>query len=321
MTNNQMPLPLDELQVFLRVAALASFTRAAEMTGLPRASVSAAVQRLEQRLGTRLLHRTTRRVQLTQDGETFAQRARELLADAEELRLLFRPGAGALQGRLRVDMPVGVARNLVLPRLPEFLRAHPALEIELSSTDRRVDLVGEGFDCVLRVGPLGDSSLVARPLGGYALVNCASPAYVAAFGQPATPEALHAHRLIHYLPGLGARSPGFEYVDAAGQTRFVPMAGALTVNNSEAYLHGCLAGLGIIQAPEPAMRPWIERGELVELLPGHRPAPMPVTLLYAHRRQPRRVQVFMDWLQAVVAPYLAPAAGKGAIGASPSAQA
>lgn len=312
MANNPAPLPLDGVQVFLRVAELSSFTRAAEMTGLPRASVSAAVQRLETLLGTRLLHRTTRRVQLTPDGETFAQRSRELLADAEALRLVFRSAPAALQGRLRVDMPIGMARNVVLPRLHQFLHAHPALQIELSSTDRRVDLVGKGFDCVLRVGPLGDSSLVARPLGRLPLLNCASRSYVAAFGLPQSPQDLATHRLIHYLPGLGARSPGFEYRDASGQIRFVPMAGALTVNNSEAYVHACLAGLGIIQAPEPAMRPWIERGELLEVLPGHRPEPMPVTLLYAHRRLPARVQAFMDWLAEIMAPYLAPeAAGLG----------
>ncbi|WP_407655736.1 LysR family transcriptional regulator [Azohydromonas lata] len=306
MTNNPVPLPLDVVHVFMRVAETASFTKAAEVMGLPRTSVSAAVQRLEKLLGVRLLHRTTRHVQLTPDGETFAQRARELLADAEELRQMFQDTPAALQGRLRVDMPIGMARNLVLPRLPQFLQAHPALQVELSSTDRRVDLVGEGFDCVLRVGPLGDSSLMARPLGRLPLINCASPDYVRAFGLPQSLQDLATQRLIHYLPGLGARSPGFEYFDESGQTRLVPMAGALTVNNSEAYLHGCLAGLGIIQAPEPAMRPWIERGELVEVLPGLRPAPMPVSLLYAHRRLPRRVQAFMDWLQEIMAPYLAP---------------
>jgi DNA-binding transcriptional LysR family regulator len=312
MTNNPAPLPLDLVQVFLRVAELASFTRAAEVTGLPRTSVSAAVQRLEKLLGTRLLLRTTRRVQLTPDGEAFAQRARELLADAEELRQLFQGAAAALQGRLRVDMPIGMARNLVLPNLPQFLRTHPALQVELGSTDRRVDLVGEGFDCVLRVGPLGDSSLVARPLGQLPLLNCASPAYVAEFGSPQSVQDLASHRLIHYLPGLGARTSGFEYRDEHGQTRFAPMAGALTVNNSEAYLHGCLAGLGIIQAPALAMRPWIERGELVEVLPDFRPAPMPVSLLYAHRRLPRRVQAFMEWLREILEPHLTPTAAGAA---------
>lgn len=299
--------PLDNLQAFVRVAELSSFTQAAQALGLPKASVSTAVQRLESQLGTRLLHRTTRRVQMTQDGQAFYERCRDLLADVEELQTMFLPSPAALRGRLRVDMPIGIARNIVLPRLPQFLRTHPQLEVELSSTDRRVDLVREGFDCVVRVGALSDSSLVARPLGRFALVNCVSPAYVAAFGIPRSLEELPRHRLVHYQPVLGPRSPGFEYVDADGATRFVAMPGELTVNNSEAYLHACIAGLGIIQAPEPAMRPLIERLQLVEVLPRHRAAPMPVSLLYAHRRNlPKRVQVFMQWVESLLKPHLLP---------------
>jgi DNA-binding transcriptional LysR family regulator len=296
---------LSHLQAFVRVAELASFTQAAQVLGVPKTSISAAVQRLEAQLGTRLLHRTTRRVQMTQDGQAFCERCRDLLADFEELQTMFHPAHAALHGRLRVDMSIGLARNVVIPRLPEFLRAHPQLEIELSSTDRRVDLVREGFDCVLRVGVLGDSSLVARLLGHYGLLNCVSPAYVAAYGLPRSLADLARHRLVHYQPVLGPKSPGFEYVDDAGATRFAPMAGALTVNNSEAYLQACFAGLGIIQVPEPAMRPLIARGRLIEVLPQHRAAPMPVSIVYANRRQlPKRVQVFMQWIEGLLKPQL-----------------
>jgi DNA-binding transcriptional LysR family regulator len=296
---------LDRMHTFVRVAEVASFTQAAAQLGLPKASVSAAVQRLEDSLGTRLLHRTTRRVQLTPDGQAFYERCRDLLADVEELQHMFVPARAGLRGRLRVDMPLGTASQLVIPRLPEFLLAHPGLELELSSTDRRVDLVREGFDCVLRVGPLAESSLVARPLGHYRLVNVASPDYLRRRGLPQTLDDLDHHALVHYVPVLGSRSPGFEWVDEAGLPRFKPMAGPVTVNNSEAYLAACLAGLGIIQAPARAMRPRLERGELVELLPQHTGAPMPVSLLYAHRRHlPRRVQAFMQWVAEVMAPQL-----------------
>lgn len=298
-------IPLDAMQVFVRVAELASFTQAAQALGLPKASVSAAVQRLEGQLGTRLLHRTTRRVQVTQDGQVFYERCRDLLADAEELQALFLPTQEALRGRLRVDMPVGVARSVVIPRLSEWLRAHPQLELELSSTDRRVDVVREGFDCVLRVGELTESSLVAKPLGHYKLINCASPAYLQAFGMPRTPQDLAGHRLIHYLPSWSAKSLGFEYVDAGGRTLFMPMIGALTVNSSEAYLHACLAGLGLIQVPAPAMQPLLAAGRLVEVMPQYRAAPMPVSLLYAHRRHlPKRVRAFMQWMEEIMRPFL-----------------
>src|SRR5579859_3609908 len=167
------------MQLFVRIAELGSFSRAAEDRGLPKASASAAVQQLESALGTRLLHRTTRRVELTQDGRAFYERARDLLTDLDELESMFRPAARGLRGRLRVDMPTGSARNYVIPRLPEFLAAHPELELELSSTDRRVDPVREGFDCVLRVGSVGDVNLIARPLGQFQVITCASPAYLA----------------------------------------------------------------------------------------------------------------------------------------------
>ncbi len=300
--------PFQAMQAFVRVAELGSFTQAAEQLGLPKAAVSTAVRQLETQFGTRLLHRTTRRVQLTQDGQLVLQRCQDLLADFDELQGLFQAGEAQLKGRLRVDMPLGVARHVVMPALPEFLQAHPQLEIELSSTDRRVDLVRESFDCVLRVGPLSDSSLVARPLGQYRMATVASPAYLAAHGRPETLEDLARHRLIHYALTLGTRAAGFEYVDAAGEVRFLPMAGALTVNNSESYLSACLAGLGLIQVPEPALRPLIASGQLCEVLSQWRAAPMPVTLLYAHRRQqPRRVQVFMNWLDGLMQRYMAPA--------------
>ena len=299
----------DDLAAFLKVADLASFTQAAQQLGLPKASVSAAVQRLEASLGTRLLQRTTRRVTLTDDGRVARDRALDLLADLDDLQTLFRQDGERLQGRLRVDLPIRTASQLVLPHLPRFMEAHPGLELELSTTDRRVDLVREGFDCVLRVGPLSDSSLVARPLGAYRMVNCASPAYLARHGVPASLDDLASHRLVHYATTLGTRPAGFEVAEGdPPATRFVPMAGALTVNNSEAYLAACLAGMGLMQAPEAGVRPFLADGRLVEVLPAHRAPPMPVSLLVAHRRHlPRRVRVFMQWLSELVASQLADA--------------
>lgn len=300
------------LQIFARVAELSSFTQAADSLGLPKASISQAVQQLEARLGTRLLHRTTRRVQMTQDGQAFYERCKDLLADMDELQSMFQQGGQALRGRLRVDMPSSTARQHVLPRLPEFLAAHPQLEIELSSTDRRVDLVREGFDCVLRVGTLEESGLVARPLGAMAQLNCASPGYLAAHGTPQTLQDLAAHKLVHYVSTLGTRSAGWEY-EEGGELRRLPMAGAVTVNNSDAYSSACLAGLGLIQAPAIGVQGWIEQGRLVEVLPAWRAPAMPVSLLYANRRNlPRRVQAFMAWLGSVLGPKLVPLAGGAA---------
>ena len=295
---------LEAMRIFVRVAEQSSFTRAAESLGLRKTSVSHAVQTLESALGARLLHRTTRRVQLTQDGQAYYERARELLAEFEELETLFQRSAQALRGRLRIDMPSALARQHVLPQLPAFLAAHPHLDVELSSTDRYVDVVREGFDCVVRAGPLADSRLVARRLGAYRIVNCASPAYLARHGTPHALEDLAHHHLIHYVSTLGARSSGFEYPQG-DEYRTLPMAGVLTVNRADAYEHACLAGLGIIQAPAAGVREYLQSGALVQILPQYPPAPMPVSIVYAHRRNlPRRVAAFMDWIALLMQPHL-----------------
>jgi DNA-binding transcriptional LysR family regulator len=295
---------LDTLRIFAKVAELASFTRAADQLGHPKARVSTAVQQLEAQLGTRLLHRTTRSVRLTQDGEQFLERCKELLADAEELQSMFQQAPSALRGRLRVDLPVGIARSIVIPRLPEFFAVHPQLALELSTTDRLVDPVHEGFDCVLRIGALRESGLVARPLGRLRLINCASPGYLRAHGVPRTLEDLAGHRLVHYSPTLGGQPPGWEYHDGE-RYRFQPMGGQITVNSSEAYEAACLAGLGLIQAPVLGLQPLIEQGLLEEVMPQATGEPMPVTLLYPHRRNlSKRVQAVLDWLTQTLGPSL-----------------
>lgn len=297
---------LDAMRVFVRVAQTASFTQAADSLGLPRASVSNAIKQLETTLGTRLLHRTTRRVQLTQDGQTCLERCQDLLSDVEEWETMFVARDETLVGQLRVDLPATIARTLVIPHLAEFLRGHPALRVELSSTDRRVDLVREGFDCVLRVGNVGDSTLIARPLGQMRQINVASPAYLARHGVPATLADLQGHQLVHYTTTLGTRPVGWEYFDGERYAQW-PMDGILTVNNADAYEAACLAGLGLIQVPENGMRDHLASGTLIEVMPQYRAEPMPVTLLYANRRhQPRRVQAFMTWLAQLVSPRLVP---------------
>ncbi len=298
--------PIDRMQIFARVAELSSFTQAAQVLGLPKASASLAVQQLEARLGTRLLHRTTRRVQLTQDGQAYYERCKDLLDDVDELQAMFQqPDGTALRGRVRIDMSTGIARQLVLPALPDLLARHPLLEVELSSTDRRVDLVREGFDCVIRVGPVAEPGLVARPLGLVRVATCASPGYLARKGMPQSLADLAQHELVHYVSTLGTRSAGFETMTKDGAPQFHPMAGRITVNSAEAYLGACAAGLGLIQAPLLGVRELIDRGLLTEVLPHHPAPPMPVTLLYPHRRHlPQRVRVVMDWLAAVVQAHL-----------------
>jgi DNA-binding transcriptional LysR family regulator len=295
---------VEAMQIFVRVAEQASFTRVAERLGIPKASVSMAVQQLESTLGTRLLHRTTRKVQMTYDGQACYERCKDLLADLDDLEGMFRQSGQSLRGRLRVDMPSRIARRYVIAQLPRFLQAHPQLELELSTTDRLVDLIQEGFDCVLRVGAPRDPQLVVRPVGSLTIINCASAEYLRRWGTPRTLADLAEHRLIDYVTTFGAKTTGFEYSEA-GDYRSLPMSGSLMVNDSDAYEAACVAGFGLIQAPEIGVREHLACGTLVEVLPQYRPEPMPVSLLYAHRRNlPTRVRAFMDWLVETLRPII-----------------
>ncbi|APR88000.1 Transcriptional regulator [Minicystis rosea] len=299
-----MSMELESLRIFVKVAELASFTRAAEQLGMQKARVSLHVRALEAEVSVRLLHRTTRSVRLTPDGETFLARAKRLVTEADELGAMFQT-KGALRGKVRVDLPVSLARAVIIPRLPELLAAHPQLEIQLSTTDRRVDVVREGFDCVLRIGALGDSDLVAQRLGALAMMNYVSPAYLRRYGRPRTLADLDGHVLVHYSLGLGADPPTFEFHDGKGY-RERPMHCLVTVNNADAYEAACLAGLGIIQAPRYGHAAAIARGDLVEILPEHTAEPMPVHLVHAHGRNvPKRTRAVLTWIAQTLAPHLA----------------
>jgi len=291
---------LELLRTFVRVTELSSFTQAGESLGLPRSTVSEHVQALEELLGARLLQRTTRKVQATQDGRVLYERSKDLLAHMEELEGLFRQDEAQLTGRIRVDMPHVMARELILPRLPEFMDAHPLIELEISSTDRQVDLLAEGFDCVLRVGAQPDQSVVARWLCSLSMINCVSAGYVQRYGKPETLDDLAQHYLVHYVRPLGSRSPGFEYVQGNKVLR-VPMTGRITVNSTDAYRAACLGGFGITQVPILGIRELLDSGELVEVLPGYVPPALDVSMLFAGQRHlPLRVRVFMDWLAATL---------------------
>ncbi len=292
---------IDLLQVFVRVAETGSFTRAADRLGLPRASVSTAVQQLETRLGSRLLHRTTRRVGLTPDGEVMLERARALVADMEDMEQQFLPARGQVSGRLKVDVPSRIARRLIAPALPDFFALHPAIELELGSSDRAVDLVLEGIDCALRVGPLANSSLVARPLGHFTLINCASPAYLERHGTPRTPADLPEHVAVNYASPTSGRAAPWEWL-RDGETSTLRMRSQVAANNAETYIACALAGLGLIQIPAYDVREHLAAGELVEVLPDARAEPLPVQLVYPHRRNlSRRMQAFVGWLETVLA--------------------
>lgn len=291
---------IDLFRIFARVVECSSFTRAADTLGVPRSSVSAAVQELEGRVGARLLHRTTRKVSPTQDGTAFYERCLRVIADVEEIENLFRQTPARPSGKLRIDVPGRIGRLIIAPALPDFLDLYPGIDIDLGVTDRAVNLVEDSIDCVLRVGPLSDSGLIARTIGELRLINVASPAYLARYGIPETPDDLSRHWAVNYASPSSGRVEDWEWVDG-GALRGLSMRGRTTVNSAEAYISCCLAGLGLIQIPAYDVKANLEAGELVEVMPDHRAEPMPMTLLYAHRQHlSRRLQVFADWLEQLL---------------------
>lgn len=294
-------------RLFAQVAEMRSFIKAAHTLDVPRATVSSAIRELETELGTRLLHRTTRQVQLTTDGAQLLERLAPLLADAEDIAAMFRSQPDQLVGQLNVDVPSRIARRLIAPALPAFLLRHPQLRLSLGSSDRAIDLVHDSVDCVLRIGELHDSSLVVRPLGHFALINCASPGYLSEHGTPRRLEELaKRHRMVGYASPTTSREQPWEYV-AAGAIHELPLPSRVTTNNAESYIACCLAGLGLIQIPRYDVQSLLDEGRLVEVLPDWRAAPMQVSLLYLHRRQrSRRLQAFVEWLAALLQPHLAP---------------
>ena len=290
----------EAMQRFLLVAQYGSFTRAAEALDLPKSSISSAVQFLERKLGTRLFHRSTRRVTLTNDGEAYLIQSRAILMELDAVESQFQQQGDAISGVIKVDMPSRFASTVVLPHLSDWLDNYPNVQIKISSADDTADLVKEGIDCVVRVGDLNDSVLIARPLAMYQPFNCVSPEYLEKFGEPKTLASLQDHWLIDYSPKMGNSQAMFEYVEK-GKTQQLAMPSVLAVNGTDAYLSACLSGLGIAQIPALGIRAHLEAGRLVRILPKYEAAAMPVSLLYLSRRQvPRRLSLFMDWLDALV---------------------
>ncbi len=218
---------------------------------------------------------------------------------ADDLLESFAPDR-PIRGQLRVDMPIAFARLLVIPHLPDFYQAHPEVEIVLSSSDVRRDMLRDGLDCLLRVGDLEDGDYVARSLGEVALTTCASPGYLARYGAPATLEDLQSHLAVNWVNSSSRQIMPWRFQTPEG-IRQIAIPGKLVLDNSEVFTAAGLAGLGMLQGMRFFLQPYIDSGQLVEVLPDF-PAPRrPLSLLYPHRHLSHKVRVFADWLQGLVA--------------------
>ncbi len=288
---------LQTIEIFIRVAQTLSFSRAAEQLQLPRSTVSAAVQALESHLQTRLLHRTTRKIQLTADGEFYVDWGQRLLADIDDTEQRLRHGSVKPGGKLRISVPGRIARQIIAPRLPEFFQQYPDIELEISSTDRPVDLIHEGIDCAIRVGDMHDDTLIARPLGALVQGSYASPAYLAQYGTPETIADLEQHLAVNYLSPVSGRLLALEF-QHDGRCQSARLRSRVAVNCVESYIACCCAGLGLIQMPKYDALELVRQGQLIEVLTAYAPPPMSIAAVYPDRRYlSRRVRVFIDWVQ------------------------
>lgn len=285
------------MQAFVRVVEAGTFSKAAESMAMPKPTITRLIQTLEKELDTKLLNRTTRKVTVTADGAAYYERASQLLGEMDELEASMSRAKASPRGRLKVDIPASLGLAVIIPALPDFYARYPDIQLELGVTDRPIDILAENVDCVIRGGDLVDQSMVARRLGEFYLMTCASPAYLARHGTPRHPRELaESHRMIRYMsPRNGKLYPMVLHKD--GETIEVEGYHLLAVNDSNAGVTAGLAGLGVLHTVTFLVQHHISNGALEPLFPGWCSEAKPIYLVYPpNRHLSNKVRVFVDWI-------------------------
>jgi DNA-binding transcriptional LysR family regulator len=292
----------DSMRLLIRVVERQSFSAAASDLGIPRSTATTAIKQFEERIGVRLLQRTTRHVTPTLEGEIYYQRAKAILAEVEDAEAAL--AGDEVRGILRIEVHGPMARTFILPKLPAFLARHPALTLYIGEGDRFVDVVREGYDCVIRGGEIADSDLIVRRLGVAQERTFASPDYLARRGIPRTLDDLQGHEMIGFASSRTGQVLPLEFM-VAGALRTVTLPHRITVTSTDSYAALARLGFGLIQAPRYRYEEDLASGRLAEVLPDTPPSPMPISVLYPRSRQlSPRVRVFIDWLVEIIAPEL-----------------
>lgn len=259
---------LNNLVVFTKVAETRSFTTAAKRLGLTASAVSKSVSRLEHDLGVRLLHRSTRVVSLTNDGSSFFDRCRHILAEIDDAESALSLTKAMPHGKLRVQMPVGFGSRVVAPALVRFADQYPGLVIDAELSDRAIDIAYDGIDTAIIIGKVSDTRVVARKLCNLPFTACASPAYLARHGEPATPDDLEHHHCLAYLPPMAGNYRAWEFFKD-GQVFSKTVSGSLNMNNAESLLEAAIAGAGIIMVSNFMSSAAVQAGQLKRILVGY----------------------------------------------------
>lgn len=287
------------MNAFVRVVEAGSFTKAADTLDAPNATITRLIQHLEQELKVRLLHRTTRSVTVTPEGATYYERVVRLLADLADIESTTRLSQRKPQGKVRVEIAAAIATMVVVPALPDFYREYPDIELELGASNRRSDLVAEGIDCAVRAGDISEQMLVARRIGSFHFIACATPALLKAHGMPKSPQDLAACPTVGMISARTGRALPFRFAGTTGEAEVTP-GHRLLVNDTNSYLAAGLAGLGIIQAPIYAVHEALKDGRLVAILQDWETPTIPVHVLYPPNRYlSAKIRVFIDWVVAL----------------------
>ena len=289
------------MSLFVRVVDAGGITRAAESLGIPNATATTLIQKLEASLGVKLLNRSTRRVSVTADGAAYYERAVAILSEVREAEEALTQRSSPPRGRVRVDVPTLIARSVIVPALPRFFAKYPDIELALACNERHFDLVAEGIDCALWIGNVDDEKLVARKVGFLYFATCAATSYISVHGRPTHPRDLAQHRCInHFSPRTGET---VEWVFAKGGERVQAVfPGYLALEDENSYVTAAEAGLGVAQLPAFVLKEAMERGALDLVLGDWFPEPSPLHVVYPQSRHlSQRVRVFVDWLATLIA--------------------
>lgn len=284
------------MNAFVRVVEAGSFTRAAETMDVPKPTITRLIQGLERDLRVRLLDRTTRSVTVTAEGASYYERVVQLLHDLSDIEATAKESIAKPSGRLRVDVATAIATNVLIPALPEFYRSYPEIELEFGISNRHTDLVADNVDCVVRAGAVQEQFLVARRVGTFHFLTCASPKYLASHGTPATVQELETkHQLLGLISPRSGRALPFRFMRDGESIDVVPHA-RLGVDDTNAYMAAALTGLGVAQAPAYMLQAALESGQLVRILQDWTSEPVPVHVIYRPNRfLGAKVRVFIDW--------------------------
>ncbi|WP_296228475.1 LysR family transcriptional regulator [Ralstonia sp. UBA689] len=289
---------LTSMAVFVKAAETGSFASAGVALGLSSQMVGKHVRFLEAHYGMRLINRTTRRQSLTEAGRAFYERSRAVLAEADAVDALAANLQAEPRGTLRVNAPISFGVHCLVPMLASYLRAYPEVQVDLTLSDRIVDVVDEGYDAVIRIAPLADSGLIARELSPYRLVVCASPAYLAGHGTPEHPADLENHQCLSFAYWAQPTALDWEFSNAQGQT-IVRVKSRLSINNGAGLRMAALEGLGIILQPLELVQDDLASGRLVQLLSDYEAPSRPIHLLYSPDRRPTpKLRSFVDHVVA-----------------------